>query len=469
MADIMDHLPVHTTTETVGLGSRLKSSCCGILLGILLFLGSFPLLFWNESRAVARYDALEEAESRIVLLGNPLTLDANNDGKLVHFAARVSDGGSSGGGSSSSSSSFQRDPLFGIGCGNGTAVPECVALQRHSEMYQWKERTESSTKTNTGGSKTTSTDYYYDKTWQGTLISSASFYDTNSNGNHKNPTSFRYPSLSQIANPMMAGAVSLPPAIAEYFAATDRVRLMVTPADIPDATLRKQAKPQGGNGILYFGSGTEQSPQIGDEKVYFTATPSGTITVVGLQTDNSVGAFVSASGRGGDVLLYRKGNLTSAEMFDIAEGQNQILTWVLRLAGFAAMAIGQILVWNPLRVVADVVPFVGGLVGSGIAFVSVLVASILSSITIAIAWLIVHPVIGAIFLGAALLVIGCCAVGIKTLLNKQKQQQYDATGDNDDFVSAEAGFVSSHKNNDDHREDNTNHNGMDDFANALDD
>ena len=42
----------YTETETISYGSRISSSFKGMLPGILMFLGAFPLLFWNEGRAV---------------------------------------------------------------------------------------------------------------------------------------------------------------------------------------------------------------------------------------------------------------------------------------------------------------------------------------------------------------------------------------------------------------------------------
>ena len=35
-------------------GGRIKTSFKGLLFGLILFLGAFPLLFWNEGRAINR-------------------------------------------------------------------------------------------------------------------------------------------------------------------------------------------------------------------------------------------------------------------------------------------------------------------------------------------------------------------------------------------------------------------------------
>ncbi len=73
---------IETTTE--GLGSRLQGACWGICLGSILFIGAFPFLFWNEERAVERYEALNEAESETVTVSG-LNIDPANNGKVLHF------------------------------------------------------------------------------------------------------------------------------------------------------------------------------------------------------------------------------------------------------------------------------------------------------------------------------------------------------------------------------------------------
>ena len=53
----------YTETEKVSYGSRIGSSFGGMIPGILLFLGAFPLLFWNEGRAVKTARARDAGSS----------------------------------------------------------------------------------------------------------------------------------------------------------------------------------------------------------------------------------------------------------------------------------------------------------------------------------------------------------------------------------------------------------------------
>lgn len=402
--------PITVVTHT-GLGERLKSSCTGIVFGIILFLGSFPLLFWNEQRAVQRYDALREGEEQTLPLTTATVIDTANEGRLVHFYASVYREGSES----------LTDPIFGISCS------DCLALQRHSDMYQWRESSTTETKKELGGGETTTTTYTYDLTWSESLISSSSFQDQSSL--YENPTAFDYPARDIIGDPIMAGAFDLPSSIVSYLVRNeDPMSVQVT--DIIDTSLQSKTSSYPSRNGFFIGSGTLSSPMVGDERVWFSQTPPTDISVVGVQRGDTLEPFVSETGKGGNVLLYRTGNYTAGELYDIAEQQNLILTWVIRFGGFVLMAFGQTLIWNPFKVAADIIPCVGSLVGCGINFISITIAAVLSSITISIAWLIAHPKIGAIVLGVSLVVIGLCAFGVKMILDRNKKD--------DDEVMVEA-------------------------------
>jgi hypothetical protein len=391
---------------------RLKASRTGIVFGIIIFLGAFPLLFWNELRAVRRYDILEEGNLATVSV-SPLVIDEKNDGKLVHFTATTS---------GVSNAASVSDSFFGIGCSGGV---DCIALQRHSEMYQWKEEA-----TTTLGSKETVTNYTYTQAWSGFLYNSDSFY--NKSELYKNPTSFDFPSEDFVANPMMAGAFVLPSKIVNWVV-VDRDPIDVSVIDIKDQSLSSRAtattSTTRGNGF-YFGTGTNKSPELGDERVWFSQTPPSNITVVGVQRGGTIEAFTREDGKGGNVLLYERGNLTATRMFDIAVQDNRILTIILRFVGLAMMAVGLITILNPFKVLADPVPILGDIVGCGVNFISITIACVVGAITISIAWLIAHPLIGVIILVSCLVVIGGCAFGVKMCMNRK--QKSEADDDNDE-------------------------------------
>ena len=74
-----------TRTEHVSWFERIVDAIKGVLVGLLLFVVSFPLLFWNEGRAVRRAQDLEEGRGAVVELDRHLKdpTDVYVEGVLV--------------------------------------------------------------------------------------------------------------------------------------------------------------------------------------------------------------------------------------------------------------------------------------------------------------------------------------------------------------------------------------------------
>ena len=70
---------------------RIGESIKSFLVGILFFLGSFPLLFLNEGRAVRTEKSLHEGAGAVVSVGSDRVDPANNQ-KLVHMTGKASTG-----------------------------------------------------------------------------------------------------------------------------------------------------------------------------------------------------------------------------------------------------------------------------------------------------------------------------------------------------------------------------------------
>src|SRR3970040_2238404 len=146
-------------------GSRLQESIKGVVFGFLLFVGAFPLLFWNEGRAVRRAMTLEEGAGVVVSCSADGVENAN-DRKLVHMTGEAT------------TTETLSDSDFGV------SVP-AIKLERRVEMYQWKEGKHSETRTKVGGEEETVTTYTYDKAWSPDVINSSSF---KKRAGHENPS-----------------------------------------------------------------------------------------------------------------------------------------------------------------------------------------------------------------------------------------------------------------------------------------
>ena len=130
----------YTEIETTGYFQRISNSFAGILLGIIFFLASFVLLYWNEGRI----DPSQVAKTSIEIpaTGSP--------------SAAIGDFISVTGTLTSKEQLGDRRFLL---------PGDYIALRRKSEMYAWEEKTKTKTKRNPGGSETRTKTYSYHKSW----------------------------------------------------------------------------------------------------------------------------------------------------------------------------------------------------------------------------------------------------------------------------------------------------------------
>jgi hypothetical protein len=159
--------------------------------------------------------------------------------------------------------------------------------------------------------------------------------------------------------------------------------------DALPGALKRKARLQGAG--LYVG-GDPSSPAVGDVRISFSKVPPADVSVIAQQVGASLGPYQT---KAGDRLeMLEAGVVTADVMFKGAEQANTVLTWVLRLVGFLVMLFGLLMLLRPIRVVADVVPFLGTLVGMGLGLVAFAVAAPLTLLTIAVAWIAQRPVLG---------------------------------------------------------------------------
>ena len=98
---------------------RFGNSVKGILVGIILFILSFPLLWWNEGRAVHQHKSLQEVATDVVSVPAE-QVDPDREGTPVHLTGEaVTD-------------AVLADPDFAVSA-------NAIRLRRQVQMYQWDE------------------------------------------------------------------------------------------------------------------------------------------------------------------------------------------------------------------------------------------------------------------------------------------------------------------------------------------
>lgn len=346
--------------------SRLFESIKSVLVGIVLFVAAFPLLFWNEGRAVRTAKSLAEGASAVVSVSAD-TVNAANEGKLVHMTGEAT------------TAETLSDPEFGV------SAP-AIKLKRRVEMYQWEEQKKSESRTKLGGGKETVTTYTYRQAWSPSLIDSGSFKHPEG---HENPRAMPVSSQSWTAKEVTLGAFTLAEAQVESLSKSEDFSIDEKAAAALPPDMKERAKLASGG---YYLGGDPASPAIGDTKVTFQIVRPATVSIVARQIGSTFEAYQAKAG--GSILLLDYGTLSADSMFKTAEESNVVITWILRAVGFLLMALGLFLVLRPIAVFADVLPILGSLLGMGIGLFVAVVAASLTVVTIAVSWLFFRPLLG---------------------------------------------------------------------------
>ena len=348
--------------------SRLGNAFKGIVIGIILVAIAFPLLFWNEGRAVKRYKTLKEGGGAVISISAD-SADAANQGKLVHVSGKAV------------TEETLKDQTFGVSA-------NAIKLLRTVEMYQWQQESSSEQKKKLGGGTETVTTYTYSKAWSNSLINSGNFKKPDG---HQNPNQMEYQSKEQVAGKVTVGAFTLSPTLVNKIKAYTPLSL-ATNFTLPEGLADKSKVI---SNTIYMGH-EPSTPQIGDFRISFQEVKPHDISLVANQLNNTFEPYRAKAG--GTIELLETGIHSADAMFQQAQKSNTILTWVLRVVGFIIMLIGFQMILAPLSVFADVLPILGSIVGVGTGLIASMVAGIFSFLTIAIAWFVYRPVLSIILI-----------------------------------------------------------------------
>lgn len=375
----------HVEVTRQGWFSRIGGALMGMVVGVVLLPVSAGLLFWNEGRSVHTYRSLKEgaAEVRGVEAG---AVAPANENALVHLSGKAT------------TEETLSDDDTGVSA-------QALRLERKVEMYQWKETSQSEKRNRTGGSSETTTTYSYATTWSDQPISSSSFKER---AGHENPDHWQIEGRTFAAERVTLGAFVLGDALKDQIGGAHKMPIDGVP---PGLSALGSALNQ--QGTVYLAESATSS-KVGDLRVSYEVTEPAVVSVVARQQGGTL--VPHATKAGVDVALLEMGNRSAAEMFQAAQTRNTAIAFLLRFVGFVVMAAGFGLLLRPIRVFADVLPFLGRLTGLATGFVTLLLAGALSSVTIAVAWIAYRPLLGIALLGFA----GLAAVGVIVLAAKRR-------------------------------------------------
>jgi hypothetical protein len=351
-----------TEVTTKSWGSKITESIKGVVVGLLLFLASFVVLWVNEGRTDMSRVAMKET-----VPVNAAALDVANEGKPVSVTGMLSSYETLG------------DPEF-------LNPGKYLSLTRNVEMYAWVEKTESTTEKNTGGSETTTTTYSYVQEWTSSPADSSTFKDP---AGHANPP-MPYQDQTYYVNTAFVGVypvdvkgLSLPGQSEVVLNAS-----MVNPRYTGMISGNYIFVKPGGYG--YYGGSS--APTVGDMRIHYTALASDiNVTVFGQLTGGQIVPYLYK----GEDRLYHARTGTREEAIATLSQEHKTVGWILRLVGFLMMWIGLTMFFGPINAVLDVLPFLGN-VGRGLISIVMFFVALGLSIATIIVSMIAHNLIALI-------------------------------------------------------------------------
>lgn len=354
--------------------ARIGSSLTGMLLGPVVVLIAIGLLFWNEGRAVDTARSLEEGAGLVVSVPAG-AVDPSKEGRLVHVAGAVVAPERLG------------DRAFGI-------EADGLRLVRKVEVFQWKETSHSETRKKLGGGEETVTTYAYALDWTDRPVDGSAFKQPD--GHRNPPVSVQSDTVSQAK--VQLGAFTLTQQQVAQIGVT-RARPIEASEE---AAVRRALGPSTAfrivGGRLHLGFDPAH-PRLGDVRISWEVAVTPDATVVARQTGAGFTAFPTSYGR--TIEILRNGSVGADQIFADAKSGNTMLTWGLRIGGILLMTLGFSMVLGPLSVLADVVPFIGDLIGGVSGLIAFAAACLVGSVTIAFAWFAHRPL-----LALAILAVG---------------------------------------------------------------
>ncbi len=366
-----------TEVSRQGFGSRIIGSIGGVLIGILLFIGSFVLLYWNEGRV----DLSQIAETAQEI--NAETINSSANDKLVSVTGNLE-----------TEQKLGDDQFLKTG--------DYISVSRKSEMYAWEEETETSSHTDTGGSETTETTYSYTTNWTENPESSSGFKES---AGHENPKK-SIPSQTFTSDAAKIGEYNL-----------DTSDLMLSgyknlQLDDQNITLSPGFRLE--NDYIYIGTGTSNSPQVGDSRIsYQVIEPGEKATIFGKLDDDTLVAYHDED----DNKLFRMYTGTREAAISSMETEHNVMTWILRVVGFVLMWVGLSAIFGPVSTVLDFLPFLGSASRAIIGVITFIISLVLTIITILIST-VVHNVVALVII--LVVVIVAITLFVVLYLNKKK-------------------------------------------------
>lgn len=333
----------------------------GFLGGFILIIVGILILWSNEGRTVKMQSAINEATKTYTDVASD-KVDSKYEGKLIATTGKLD----------FSESSPVEDQKFGIKVTG-------AKLERVVEVYQWVEDCTTDEDDNKNCT--------YSKDWSNSLIDSSSFEKQGYN----NPTSFKYESENFYASLVKVGAFDLPQRLLESLSYDKKLN---------NEKLTEQYKNEVDgfkivDNYITNAKNTEDY-QIGDTRISYRYAGYGEVSILGIQSGNTLTAFTGKKGK--SIFQIKRGSYTGKEILTGMTKSNNLIKWLLRVLGTILVTGGISSLFAPIQMIADKVSVLRNLVSMSTSLIANVLGLSISLIVIAIAWFRFRPVLSIILI-----------------------------------------------------------------------
>lgn len=409
---------------------ELEKAMLMAVVGLVLFVMAFPLLWFNERREAIMWKLFGRAAKIVKADVSSTKVNPENDCCLVHVPGEAS------------TQESLADPDF-----DGVAVTNCVKLIREVEMYQWVEHEHTEERDTWNGGKEKVTTYSYSQDWVSSAVNSSSFVE----GGHDNPPFPPFEAKTLKASNVALGAFKLPDRLVDKMHKAQSLAGEECP---PEANAGGRSFHLKDN--MYTTVGT-QWPQLGDVQVDFKKVPCGDTTVLAVQdyeTFSELKATTPIQGnkvvRGGqsepllggspsdvesildndscclacgkacaeigkmvekneEIFEIVEKRLTVKEMFKRTTNKQEYYHTGMQLLGFLMMLLGLMMLFGVVPALFRIIPFVGTWIqmfGNAVAFLlSLILSAFFWCVTVAAAWFRFRPAKTVVLLAVAVVIV----------------------------------------------------------------
>lgn len=349
-----------TVTSKNSYGSRVKDSFSKILWWFLLVFGSIVLLARNEHNFIEEKKALIEW-AELVQEADCTEINPELDKKEVHVVWETF-----------SDADALKDETFGISVND-------LKLARTVQMYQREEESHEECSDNMWWSETCETTYTYSKVWSDSAIDSSNFYQSQW---HTNPTAWKYESENWTKKPILVWKFTLDDNFVDYLDDFETIKLSEENINVNGWKLN-------GNSI-YFWEDVD-NPNIWDLKITFSSVKTWTVSIVGMQYEDTLTSYTTSNNR--SIALLENGKVPAETMFEHTQNANKIMSWIIRFFWLFLMFTWFKMILGFLDTLMKFLPFLANIVWVWTGLISLALTIVLWFLTIWISWLVVRPLI----------------------------------------------------------------------------